>query len=121
MIAAARESIEAIGIETSPKVILADAGYCSEDNLARLEKDDINALDRVTGRLKARREGASIPTRQDPRGGHETRTHGTAPSNEVRKGRLRETKGHRRTGLWTDEGTTARWPAPTTRPARRRR
>ena len=51
MIAAARESIEAIGIETSLKVILADAGYCSEDNLARLEKDNVNALI-ATGRLK---------------------------------------------------------------------
>ena len=62
MIAAARESIEAIGIETSPKVILADAGYCSEDNLARLEKDDINALI-ATGRLK---RGEKVPP--SPRG-----------------------------------------------------
>ncbi|MHB1511364.1 MAG: transposase, partial [Acidimicrobiales bacterium] len=50
MVTAASKSLLAIGIESSPKVILADAGYCSEDNLASLEKDKVNALI-ATGRL----------------------------------------------------------------------
>ncbi len=66
MIAAARESIEAAGIETSLKVILADAGYCSEDNLARLEKADINALI-ATGRLKRGEKVLPSPRGRIPR------------------------------------------------------
>jgi len=62
MVTAASKSLLAIGIESSPKVILADAGYCSEDNLASLEKDKVNALI-ATGRLK---RGETVPS--SPRG-----------------------------------------------------
>jgi transposase len=38
------------GIEDHPKVLLADAGYCSKDNLEALAEDDLEALV-ATGRL----------------------------------------------------------------------
>ena len=38
------------GIEDRPKVLLADAGYCSKDNLEALAEDDLDALV-ATGRL----------------------------------------------------------------------
>jgi transposase len=38
------------GVEDRPKVLLADAGYCSKDNLEALAEDDLDALV-ATGRL----------------------------------------------------------------------
>ena len=38
MIAAAADSLTDAGIEASPKVFLADAGYCSQDNLQEIRR-----------------------------------------------------------------------------------
>ncbi|MHB8437338.1 MAG: transposase [Acidimicrobiales bacterium] len=83
MIAAAKEGLLAIGIKTSPRVILADAGYCSEDNLAKLEEDSVNALI-ATGRLK---RGEKVPP--SPRG----RTPAKATRRERMARRLRTKSG----------------------------
>ena len=51
MIANARENLESIGTSTTARVVLADAGYCSAENLEEIKKAGINALI-ATGRLK---------------------------------------------------------------------
>jgi transposase len=51
MIDAATENLGDAGIEASPKVILADAGYCSEDNLEEVADAEINVLV-ATGRIR---------------------------------------------------------------------
>lgn len=51
MIATTKENLEAIGIQAVPAVVLADAGYCSAENLQEIAEADINALV-ATGRLK---------------------------------------------------------------------
>jgi hypothetical protein len=44
MITAAADSLTDAGIEASPKVFLADAGYCSQDNLEAVADAEINVL-----------------------------------------------------------------------------
>jgi transposase len=51
MIAAAAESLADAGIDAAPKVTLADAGYCSEDNLQEISDAEINAVV-ATGRIR---------------------------------------------------------------------
>ena len=50
MIAAMGNQLVRAGVEDRPKVLLADAGYCSKDNLDALVEDDLDALV-ATGRL----------------------------------------------------------------------
>lgn len=45
------ENLTAARIEGTPDVLLADAGYCSEDNLEKAAEDDLDMLI-ATGRLK---------------------------------------------------------------------
>ncbi len=51
MIDAATRSLTDAGIETTPKMVLADAGYCSEDNLKELSDARVNAVV-ATGRIR---------------------------------------------------------------------
>ena len=51
MITAAADSLTDAGIEASPKVFLADAGYCSQDNLQEIADAEINVLV-ATGRIR---------------------------------------------------------------------
>ena len=47
----AKANLEAVGIEQRPELFIADAGYCSEDNLLRAQAEDTDFLI-ATGRLK---------------------------------------------------------------------
>jgi hypothetical protein len=51
MIAAAKDSLTDTGIEDDPKIVLADAGYCSEDNLQQLTDLEVNAVI-ATGKIR---------------------------------------------------------------------
>ena len=51
MIASTKENLESFGTNTTPRVLLVDAGYCSAENLEEIAKARINALI-ATGRLK---------------------------------------------------------------------
>ena len=44
MIEAMGSHLARAGVEDRPKVLLADAGYCSKDNLETLAEDDLDAL-----------------------------------------------------------------------------
>ena len=57
MIAAMGEQLDAAGLAARPRVLLADAGYCSEENLAPLDGLGFGVLI-ATGRLK---HGEGIP------------------------------------------------------------
>jgi hypothetical protein len=60
MIAVTEGNLDAADIEDSPEVVLADAGYCSEANLAQIADREINALV-ATGRIKADERVAESP------------------------------------------------------------
>lgn len=51
MVEATEENLAAVGIDDRPGVVLADAGYCSEDNLTRAAAGDTDMLV-ATGRLR---------------------------------------------------------------------
>ena len=51
MIEAARDSLTDAGIADDPTVVLADAGYCSEDNLQQLTNLEVNAVV-ATGKIR---------------------------------------------------------------------
>jgi IS5 family transposase len=51
MIAAAKDSFTDADIEDDPKIVLADAGYCSEDNLQQLTDLEVNAVI-ATGKIR---------------------------------------------------------------------
>ena len=51
LIAAATDSLTDAGIGAVPKTVLADAGYCSEDNLQEISDAEINAVV-ATGRIR---------------------------------------------------------------------
>lgn len=60
MIATTWENLESVGIEVTPKIVLADAGYCSAENLEQIRDQGINALI-ATGRLKHNERVADAP------------------------------------------------------------
>ena len=62
MIGVTEENLDDADIDASPKVVLADAGYCSEANLEEIAHAEINALV-ATGRI---RRGERVP--EAPRG-----------------------------------------------------
>ena len=55
------------GIEARPRLVLADAGYCSKDNLEALEKAEIDALV-ATGRLRRDEQVPAAPKGRIPKG-----------------------------------------------------
>src|ERR1039458_5925765 len=54
------------GVEDRPKVLLADAGYCSKDNLETLAEDDLDALV-ATGRLSHDERVTAAPRGRIPK------------------------------------------------------
>ncbi|MGP8149686.1 MAG: transposase, partial [Acidimicrobiales bacterium] len=54
------------GVEDRPKVLLADAGYCSKDNLEALAEDDLDALV-ATGRLSHDERVTAAPRGRIPK------------------------------------------------------
>ena len=67
MIEAATTRLAQAGIEARPRLVLADAGYCSEDNLAALEVAEIDALV-ATGRLRRDEQVPAAPKGRIPDG-----------------------------------------------------
>ncbi len=65
MIAAATENLGDAGIGGAPKVILADAGYCSEDNLQEIADAEVNALV-ATGRIRRNERVPDTPRGRIP-------------------------------------------------------
>jgi hypothetical protein len=53
-------------VEDRPKVLLADAGYCSKDNLEALAEDDLDALV-ATGRLSHDERVTAAPRGRIPK------------------------------------------------------
>ena len=66
MITAATDSLGDAGIEAAPRMILADAGYCSEDNLQEISDAEIDAVV-ATGRMRRNERVLDIPRGPIPR------------------------------------------------------
>ena len=65
MIEATEANLGAAGIEENPETLIADAGYCSEENVNDATDAGVDVL-MATGRIKARRTGAGHTERPDP-------------------------------------------------------
>ena len=65
MVAAMTASLQAAGIDGAPTVVLADAGYCSEANLAWIDDSEHDVLV-ATGRIKAGERVADYPRGRIP-------------------------------------------------------
>jgi transposase len=65
MIKVTRENLESIGINTTARVVLLDAGYCSKENLEQIANEGINALI-ATGRLKHNERVPNAPRGRIP-------------------------------------------------------
>jgi len=65
MIETAKSSLTDAGIAGDPKVILADAGYCSEDNLQQLTDLEVNAVI-ATGKIRHNERVPDAPTGRIP-------------------------------------------------------
>jgi transposase len=66
MITAASNSLTAAGIPGDPKTILADAGYCSEDNLQQLTDLEVNAVI-ATGKIRHNEKVPDAPRGRIPK------------------------------------------------------
>ena len=66
MLALTHESLAAAGIDTQPKVVLADAGYCSASNIETAAKNEDNVLI-ATGRLKHHEQIPDAPRGRIPK------------------------------------------------------
>lgn len=62
----AKENLAAAGVEKNPKTFLADAGYCSDDNLEQAESADIDVLI-ATGRLTHTERVSDAPRGRIPK------------------------------------------------------
>ena len=60
MIDVTEQNLEDADIDDSPEMVLADAGYCSEDNLTKAADGDIDVLI-ATGRIKAHERVSDTP------------------------------------------------------------
>lgn len=60
MIDLTKETLRAAGIEHNPRLLLADAGYCSDDNLTRAGAGDVDVLI-ATGRIRRNERVAPAP------------------------------------------------------------
>ena len=85
MIEATKASLEAANISCSPRVFLADAGYCSEANLTHITKFDINASI-ATGRFKHNERVSDSPRGRIPKDA--TRRERMARSLRTKSGRI---------------------------------
>jgi len=66
MIDAARSSLTDAGIKDDPKMILADAGYCSEDNLQQLTDANVDAVV-ATGKIRHNERVPDAPRGRIPK------------------------------------------------------
>jgi len=66
MIEATTTSLTDAGIEDAPKIVLADAGYCSEDNLQQLSDAKVNAVV-ATGKIRHNERVPDAPTGRIPK------------------------------------------------------
>ncbi len=66
MIDAVSSSLTNVGIEDDPKVTLADAGYCSEDNLQQLTDRRVNAVI-ATGKIRRNERVRDAPRGRIPK------------------------------------------------------
>jgi hypothetical protein len=66
MIDAATTSLTDAGIEDDPKMFLADAGYCSEDNLQQLTDAQVNAVV-ATGKIRHNERVPDAPRGRIPK------------------------------------------------------
>jgi len=66
MIEAARDSLTDAGIADDPTVVLADAGYCSEDNLQQLTNLEVNAVV-ATGKIRHNERVPDAPRGRIPK------------------------------------------------------
>jgi hypothetical protein len=66
MIDTAKSSLTDAGIEDDPKTFLADAGYCSEDNLQQLTDREVNAVV-ATGKIRHNERVPNAPTGRIPK------------------------------------------------------
>ena len=84
MIKAAEESLQEAGVKEKIRVGLADAGYCSEENLKRKQPEGLELMVATkkdclsaTGReAKKNNEGAPPAARADSKGSFRTGTNG---------------------------------------------
>lgn len=83
MIAAATASLADAGIEAVPNMFLADAGYCSQDNLEQISDTKVNALI-ATGRIRRNERVPDAPRGPIPK---------DATARELMARRLRTKKG----------------------------
>ena len=115
MIDVTEQNLEAADIDESPEMVLADAGYCSEDNLTKAADGDIDVLI-ATGRIKAHERVSDTPRGPIPKDATQRERMARRLRTKAGTGRLRPTQGHRRTRLRSDEGPTTRRlpPAPRT-------
>jgi hypothetical protein len=60
MIDLTKETLRAAGIDDNPALLLADAGYCSEDNLKQAGATDVDVLI-ATGRIRRNERVAPVP------------------------------------------------------------
>ena len=66
MIDLTKEMLRAAGIDENPRLLLADAGYCSEDNLIQAGASDVDVLI-ATGRIRRNERVAPVPRGPIPR------------------------------------------------------
>jgi hypothetical protein len=66
MIDTAKSSLTDAGIEDDPKTFLADAGYCSEDNLQQLTDREVNAVV-ATGKIRHNERVPDTPRGRIPK------------------------------------------------------
>ena len=66
MVGVTEGNLDAADIDDSPEVILADAGYCSEQNLQQIADAEINALV-ATGRIRGKERVPDAPRGRIPK------------------------------------------------------
>ena len=84
MLAETRAALVAAGIPAGPPQLLADAGYCSQDNLTALDDQEVDVLI-ATGRLRHREVVAAAPRGRIPK--NATRTERMARRLRTKPGR----------------------------------
>ena len=117
MIEATEANLGAADIDENPDTLIADAGYFSEKNVNDATDAGVDVLI-ATGRIRHGRTGAGRTERSRSQETPRSRRRWRADSAPKRTDRLRQTQGHRRTGLRTDEGPTTRRVPPSTRTRR---
>ena len=117
MIGATEANLDAADIDDSPDRLLADAGYCSEDNVTDATDAGVDVLI-ATGRIKHGERVPDAPRGPIPKDATVKVNDGPQAADQAGTDRLRQTQGHRRAGLRTDEGPTSSRIPPSARVGR---